>query len=200
LTIPAGFLQFPLYDTNLPVPMQFGSLGFHVSAHLLRAFDLTGLQYGMPDFRLTADRKWLSTELQQDFDNRLECLSKDLQFISEKTQWMYPNQTLSQTYVDLGALNFAFDAYKNYVSEKGEEGHLSGVYLNNEQLFFTSFAQSMCESVRPEKAIIKSEYQTTLPNELRVMTVLRHSQRFAQVFGCKESSSMRAEQTCHLWR
>ncbi|CAG2167080.1 unnamed protein product [Oppiella nova] len=199
LTIPAGFLQFPLYDTNLPVPMQFGSLGFHVAAHLLRAFDLTGLQYGMPDFRLSSEQKWRSPDGQQDFDNSLECLSKDLQYLSEKTQLMYPNLTLSQTYIDVGALELAFAAYKNYVSEKGEEGHLSGVYLNSEQLFYTSFAQSMCESVRPERALIKSEIQTTLPNELRVMTVLRHSSRFAQLFRCKDSSSMRAEQTCHLW-
>jgi len=113
---------------------------------------------------------------------------------------MYPNITLSQTYIDMGALQFAYDAYKNYISEKGEEGRLSGISLNNEQLFYTSFAQSMCASVRPQKALILSEYQTTLPNELRVLTVLRHSRRFAQVFGCKESSTMRAQQTCHLWR
>ncbi|CAG2113563.1 unnamed protein product [Medioppia subpectinata] len=155
LTLAAGFLQFPLYDKNLPIAMQFGSLGFHVSAQLLRAFDLTGLQYGS-DFRLTSDRKWITEERQLDFDTRLECLSKDLQFISEKTQWMYPNLTLSQTYIDVGALDFAFDAYKNFVSEKGEEAQLSGLNLNNEQLF-------------------------------------------AQVFGCKESAPMIAEQTCHLW-
>jgi predicted metalloendopeptidase len=89
LTIPAGFLQFPLYDTNLPVPMQFGSLGFHVAAHLLRAFDLMGLQYGMPDFRLSNEQKWRSPDGQQDFDNSLECLSKDLQYLSEKTQLVY---------------------------------------------------------------------------------------------------------------
>jgi predicted metalloendopeptidase len=54
---------------------------------------------------------------------------------------MYPNLTLSQSYADVGALKFAFDAYKNFISEKGEEGPLPGVYLSNEQLFFISFAQ-----------------------------------------------------------
>ena len=54
---------------------------------------------------------------------------------------MYPNLTVSQTYTDVGALKFAFDAYRNFISEKGEEGSLPGAYLNNEQLFFTSFAQ-----------------------------------------------------------
>ncbi len=49
--------------------------------------------------------------------------------------------TLSQTYVDVGALNFAYKGYKNMVSEKGERGHLPGVYLNNDQLFYLAFAQ-----------------------------------------------------------
>jgi len=49
--------------------------------------------------------------------------------------------TLSQTYIDIGALKFAYEGYKNFVSEKGEHGHLPGVYLNNDQLFYISFAQ-----------------------------------------------------------
>ncbi len=86
LTIPAGFLQYPIYDTSLPVSMQFGSFGFHVTAELLRAFDLTGLQYGLPDFRLSAQQTWLPTEEKQRFDNRLQCLLSDLQYHSDRTQ------------------------------------------------------------------------------------------------------------------
>ena len=61
---------------------------------------------------------------------------------------MFPNLTLSQTYIDIGALKFAFDAYRNFISEKGEEGSLPGAYLNNEQLFFTSFAQVFVNSLK----------------------------------------------------
>ena len=85
LTLPAGFLQFPLFDTSLPVPMQFGSLGFHLSAQLLRAFDLTGLQYGLPDFRLSTEQTWITDQDKQEFDSRLQCLSSDLQDLSEKS-------------------------------------------------------------------------------------------------------------------
>ncbi|XP_054159304.1 endothelin-converting enzyme 1-like [Oppia nitens] len=199
LTIAAGFLQTPLFDTNLPVPIQFASLGFHVATHMLRAFDLVGLEYGIPDFRLSTDQTWITPEGRQNLDNRLECLLKDLQNLSDKTQWIYPNLTLSQTYIDIGALNIAFDAYNNYVSEKGEEGQLSGVYLNSQQLFYVSFAQSMCQSIRPQKSIIKSEVMTTLPSELRVATVLRHSYKFAEAFGCPETATMRAQSSCQLW-
>jgi len=86
LTIPAGFLQYPIYDTSLPVSMQFGSLGFQLTAELLRAFDLTGLQYGLPDFRLSTEQTWLPTEDKLNLDNRLQCLLTDLQYNSEQTQ------------------------------------------------------------------------------------------------------------------
>ena len=89
LTLPAGFLQFPLYDTSLPVPMQFGSLGFHLSAQLLRAFDLTGLQYGLPDFRLSADQTWIAEEDKQVLDSRLQCLTSELQYLSDKTRSVF---------------------------------------------------------------------------------------------------------------
>lgn len=86
LTIPAGFLQYPLYENSLPAAIQFGSLGFHVASQLLRAFDLTGLQYGMPDFRLSADQTWIDAQLKQDFDSRLQCLSTELNYLSDKSQ------------------------------------------------------------------------------------------------------------------
>lgn len=86
LTVPAGILQFPIFDTKLPLAMQFGSFGFQATSQLLRAFDLKGLQYGLPDFRLSATRPWFSSEDQQHFDERLQCLYGDLQKYEENTQ------------------------------------------------------------------------------------------------------------------
>ncbi len=57
----------------------------------------------------------------------------------------------------------------------------------------------MCESVRPQKLTVLSEYRTRLPSELRVMAVLRQSEGFSKAFGCGKSSQMQSEQLCHLW-
>ncbi len=54
----------------------------------------------------------------------------------------------------------------------------------------------MCESVLPQKSMVMSEYQTYLPSEVRVMTLLRQSETFSKAFGCKKSSD---EQLCYLW-
>lgn len=195
LTVPAGILQFPIYDTSLPLSMQFGSLGFQLTAELMRAFDLTGLQYGPPDFRLSTQQTWLSSEAKLDLENRLQCLSSDIQNYYNN---MNPNSTLSQTYSDIGALKFAFETYKKRSEQIGENGQLSGVYLNNDQLFYVSFAQSMCESIRPLKSVL-SEHRTRLPSEMRVMSVLRQSEGFSKTFCCEKSSQMQSEQSCHLW-
>jgi len=66
------------------LPIQFGSLGFHVASQLLRALRYNGLQYGLPDFRLSSEHSWLPSEERQDFDNRLQCLSNDLVYLSDK--------------------------------------------------------------------------------------------------------------------
>lgn len=54
---------------------------------------------------------------------------------------MNPNTTFSQTYIDIGALQFAFDAYQAIVGNIGVEGTLPGLKRSNDQLFFISFAQ-----------------------------------------------------------
>jgi len=198
LIIPSGILQFPLFDVTLPSAMAFGSFGFQVTAEMLKAFDMIGIQYGMPDFRLSRTHSWLPDEAQKLLDEKLLCLYDELQEINMKTQTISPNLTLSQAYIDIGAMKFAFDSYKRWISMKGDSGVLSGIDSNNDQLFFISFAQSMCEANRPQKSFVLTESQTQMTSQDRVMTILRQSERFANAFGCT-SSAMKSNHMCHLW-
>jgi len=59
--------------------------------------------------------------------------------------------------------------------------------------------QAMCESVNPQKSLVMSGYETRLPSDIRVMTVLRQSRNFATVFGCDRSTNMASDHTCDLW-
>jgi endothelin-converting enzyme len=43
LIVPAGLLQFPIYDYTLPLYMNFGSMGSLLAHYLIHAID----QYGM---------------------------------------------------------------------------------------------------------------------------------------------------------
>lgn len=77
LTVPAGILQPPIFDTTLPTAIKLGGLGFHVTSQLLKAFDVVGLQYSRTDNRL--DPHSISGEAKEILHERLECLYSDLQ-------------------------------------------------------------------------------------------------------------------------
>ena len=75
LYVPFGLLNLPFYSPNEPKSMQFGALGYHVAVNMLKAFDLTGLHYGLPDGRLTAANQ---TGQSYQFRSALNCLQDDL--------------------------------------------------------------------------------------------------------------------------
>jgi len=80
LTVASGILQYPIYDRSLPISQQFGSIGFQVSAQLLRSLDSIGLQYSSQnDFRLiTENNDGFYTDVKQYLDERLRCLYHNL--------------------------------------------------------------------------------------------------------------------------
>ena len=79
LFVPAAILQLPYYDQHSPIAIQFGSLGFHLASHMLKAFDLIGLYYNLPDGRLSNNRKFIEDV---DLNRGLRCLSRQINSIS----------------------------------------------------------------------------------------------------------------------
>ncbi|OTF78983.1 endothelin-converting enzyme 1-like protein [Euroglyphus maynei] len=81
LFLPAAILQLPYYDQQAPMAIQFASLGFHVASHMLKAFDLNGLYYNLPDGRLSNNRKFVENI---DLNRGLRCLSRQINSISNQ--------------------------------------------------------------------------------------------------------------------
>ena len=72
LYVPFGMLRVPFYNPSEPHSMQFGALGFQVASQMLKAFDLTGLHYGLPDGRLLSN---LTVGQDNNFNSALGCLA-----------------------------------------------------------------------------------------------------------------------------
>jgi len=188
LYVPFGVLRLPYFSSAEPHVMQFGALGFQVASQMLRAFDLTGLYYGLPDGRLSAN--W-THEDSWTFNSQLSCLEDDV-----SAHHIKANETLSQTYVDIGALKMAWLAYKEYASKQTRETVLPSLPFNSEQLFFLSFGQSMCSNARPETVDYLWETTSQLPDSWRVNSVLRQSNIFTDAFKCSKALQ---KQQCNLW-
>ncbi|KAH7642819.1 endothelin-converting enzyme 1-like protein [Dermatophagoides farinae] len=206
LFIPAGILQLPYYDQQAPSAIQFGSLGVHVASHMLKAFDLNGLYYNLPDGRLSNNRQFIENI---DLNRGLRCLSRQINAISNQF-----NTSVSQTYIDLGALNMAWLAYKQYESNRPEQSpRLPSLPFTNDQLFFVAFAQTLCTNVKPKTMQTlyddKNNHQTLsitepLPESLRVNVLFSQFSTFHNVFQCVDETKSNAAaavsfEQCHLW-
>lgn len=76
LYIPAAVLQPPLYNPEELFVIQYGSMGFHIASQILKAFDLIGLNYGLPDGRLSPDRTFIDDV---DLNRGLRCLRRNIE-------------------------------------------------------------------------------------------------------------------------
>lgn len=84
LFIPAGMLNIPYYDIQAPRVAHFGAIGFQIASKMLNAFDLIGLQYNLPDGRLSNNRKFVDNG---DLNRNLNCIQKRIESISNKVNY-----------------------------------------------------------------------------------------------------------------
>ncbi|GBN14363.1 hypothetical protein AVEN_231855-1 [Araneus ventricosus] len=110
-----------------------------------------------------------------------------------------PELTVGSLVADIGGVKIAYEAYRRHAEEEGETGELPGVDINNQQLFFISYAQSLCQIIKPEKLMSLQESSTQLPEELRVLGTLQQLPEFSGVFSCSSSSLMNSQRHCHVW-
>ncbi|KAI0221725.1 Neprilysin-1 [Lamellibrachia satsuma] len=154
IVIPAAFLQPPIYSETYPKSVSFGGIGFVVGHELTHGFDDLGRQF---DINGNA-KQWWSKEVIEKFNQRAQCIVNQYSSytVSEVGMNVNGKLTLGENIADNGGLKESFfalrlpvshlsdrlQAYRNWVSRQGrEEDVLPGLNLDNNQLFFLSFAQ-----------------------------------------------------------
>jgi predicted metalloendopeptidase len=197
LYVASGLLQHPLFDPTLPLAMKFGAFGFRVAAKIMQTLDMKGIHYNnFGELKTQYDEGWISEDTAMAYNQSMYCLMDEIGASAAALHAVSinPELTQRQTFADVGALKYAFKAYKNEAGKHGEENILPGLGQSNDKLFFVSMAQSMCEAVRPGYAATYNGIKTTLPPELRLKTILRQIPQFAETFSCGPSSEV-----CSLW-
>uniref|UniRef100_A0A3B5M6J5 Neprilysin n=1 Tax=Xiphophorus couchianus TaxID=32473 RepID=A0A3B5M6J5_9TELE len=109
------------------------------------------------------------------------------------------NNTLGENIADNGGIRQAYQAYKNFVKQHGEEPQLPGIDLSHDQLFFLNFAQIWCGSHRPEQAVNSIKVDVHSPGMFRVLGSLQNFPEFAKAFNCNKSSNMVSDNVCRVW-
>ncbi len=195
IVFPAGIMQFPVFDVNVPQYLSYGAFG-SVSGHeLSHAFDSTGRHYDQ-NGNFT---DWWTNATVENFKERAECFVNQYANFTvdgpdDKPLHVNGRLTLGENIADAGGLGAAFKAWQKRAVENPNQ-NLPGLdFFSQEQLFFVNYANWWCGKTRKETAIQRIYLDPHAPKEARILGTMANSRDFRESFECKVK-----EPVCELW-
>uniref|UniRef100_A0A0N4ZW47 Peptidase_M13 domain-containing protein n=1 Tax=Parastrongyloides trichosuri TaxID=131310 RepID=A0A0N4ZW47_PARTI len=195
-----GLLRKPTYDNEFLTSMKYGGYGSIIGHEIIHGFSEEGLSYNgkkenvniFSDYSLEEYNKRKKCILSQ-YSNHVESISK----INVNGKL-----TLSENIADNGGIKIAYNAYKKYSEKYGSEKNESPRFnkYSNEQLFFISFAQSMCRKMNSAGGKDTIENDDHSPSEARVLLTLGNYKEFSNAFNCPVGSRMNPSSRCEVWK
>ncbi|XP_054719596.1 endothelin-converting enzyme-like 1 [Uloborus diversus] len=195
LVVPAGIFENPLFDFHAPLAVKYGALAAHVANKLGEVFDDKGINYN--EYGVLKD--WAGNSSVMAFKRREQCLKNIIANYSLNDVTANADLTVGSLIAEIGGVKLAYEAYIRHAKEANEVDELPGVTITNKQLFFVSYAQSLCQNMRPEKLMYEKDASTYLPNQLRVLGTLQQLPQFSAAFSCPRNSIVNSREYCSLW-
>ncbi|XP_056155617.1 phosphate-regulating neutral endopeptidase PHEX [Lampris incognitus] len=202
IRFPAGELQKPFFwGREYPRSLSYGAIGVIVGHELTHGFDNNGRKY---DKNGNLDQWWSNSSIAA-FNEKTQCMIDQYNSYHWKEAGLNVKgkRTLAENIADNGGIREAFRAYRRWVdnSRNGvEEPLLPGVGLNNNQLFFLSYAHVRCNSYRPEAAREQIQSGAHSPPRFRVIGAMSNYEEFSKAFNCPVSPVMnRGDKSCRVW-
>uniref|UniRef100_A0A8C5GKF4 Phosphate regulating endopeptidase homolog, X-linked n=1 Tax=Gouania willdenowi TaxID=441366 RepID=A0A8C5GKF4_GOUWI len=202
IRFPAGELQKPFFwGREYPRSLSYGAIGVIVGHELTHGFDNNGRKF---DKNGNLDQWWSNSSVTA-FNEKTQCMVDQYNAYHWEEAGLHVRgkRTLAENIADNGGIREAFRAYRRWVDESrgGVEEHLlPGVELNNNQLFFLSYAHVRCNTYRPEAAREQIQSGAHSPPKYRVIGAMSNYEEFRKVFSCPDSSVMnRGAKSCRVW-
>lgn len=195
IVFPAGIMQFPVFDVDVPAYMSYGAFGSVAGHELSHAFDSTGRHYDQNGNYTD----WWSESTVKAFKEKTEC------FVSQYANFTVPGPddkplhvngrlTLGENIADAGGLSASFQAWKRRAAEKANKDLPGLEHFSQEQLFFVSYSNWWCGKTRKDTAINRIYTDPHAPKWARILGTMANSREFRESFQCKAK-----EPTCKLW-
>ncbi|KAL5435389.1 hypothetical protein PMIN07_011990 [Paraphaeosphaeria minitans] len=195
IVFPAGIMQFPVFDVNVPAYMSYGAFGSVAGHELSHAFDSTGRHYD----QIGNYTDWWSNETVKAFQKRAEC------FVDQYANFTVPGSddkplhvngrlTLGENIADAGGLSASYQAWKRRAHEKPNQNLPGLEHFTQDQLFFVTYSNWWCGKSRKETAIQRIYTDPHAPKWARILGTMANSREFKESFKCKEKKP-----TCQLW-
>ncbi|XP_075747605.1 neprilysin-1-like isoform X2 [Rhipicephalus microplus] len=183
----AGMLLEPFSYLDVPIYVNYGTVGFVAGHEIIHAFDDRGIT--IDEFGVDFEKDQWSNATRQEFNRRMQSL---IDFYA-KTFQVNGSHTRNENLADTSAARFSFKSYRH------EQGPTKARVLpgfekyTNDQLYFLSFASIWCNNNKYDPNSIYSN------NHARVNGPLMNLDEFAETFQCSRGSKMNPTQKAPVW-
>ncbi|XP_014469079.1 PREDICTED: endothelin-converting enzyme 1-like isoform X2 [Dinoponera quadriceps] len=145
MIIPAAVVQDPYFAPDIPLAINYGAIGMIIGHELAHSVDSTGMKYNKFGNEITMD-----VETAQAYKERMKCFIDQYNnyTLTAANEYRAAIQldgvfTRNENIADNIGLEIAFAAFQRHKLTAGSQPRLTGLTdINDEQLFFLSFANS----------------------------------------------------------
>ena len=182
MTIPAGILHPPFYDSNRSTAWNLGGIGNVIAHEMTHGFDSDG-------------RPWFTEEEEAEYEKKSKQIEK-LFTVPYMDSTIDGKLTLMENIADLGGLSISLEALRGEMQGKSAAERHKML-----KEYFTSYAVSWRNKDRKKKAEIASRSDKHAPPELRVNKILSQLPEFYETYGLQQGDRLwvSPEQRVTIW-
>ncbi|KAH8409701.1 hypothetical protein KR222_002058 [Zaprionus bogoriensis] len=200
ISIPVALLQ-PLYfwDPKYPQALRYATLGYMLAHEMIHGFDEDGSKFDAQGNLAP----WWDPKSIYEFEEKRKCFQAQYHNYKYGDKDQQPRRDQSENIADNAGVKLAYAAYEHWLrqqpSEVAQQETLPGLELDNRQLFFLAFAQSLCDDVQSQYKTFMAVLDNHSPSMYRVIGSLSNFQEFSWVFKCPQRAKMDPEFKCAIY-
>ena len=191
INFPAGILQPPFFDPEMPAAVNLGGIGMVIGHELTHGFDDSGRKFDLNGNM----NDWWSAADATAFESRAQC------FVEQYGAYevlpgvkLNGKLTLGENTADNGGLLVAGLAVDKL---PGAADTWQG--FTPRQLLYLGFSQVWCQNRTEQTARMLAQVDSHSAARERVIGPLSNSAEFAKAFSCKPGDPMVAPKACRVW-
>ena len=188
ITFPAGILQAPFFEPDADPAINYGAIGAVIGHEIGHGFDDQGRRYDA-EGRL---RDWWTAETNERFIERSDGLVAQYnEFCPFEELCVNGRLALGENIGDLGGMQMAYTAWRNYVEanyEGGEAPVIDG--FTGDQRFFLAWAQVWRTMYRDDALRAQLVNGPHSPGMYRINGVVRNIDAWYDAFGVTEEHEL----------
>ncbi|CAG2053435.1 unnamed protein product, partial [Timema podura] len=197
VVVPYRLLMSPFFHRHYPLSILYGTLGMQVASAVVSSILPWNVLLNPSGRLLSQDNPIVNQSLRAARWPRRFITER---IVKNQATEHVANQTALQTVIDISALKQAYNALVQAVNRLPHTHQPALEQLENDALFFLSYAQSLCSVSTVQQQDIDTSLSSKLEGSKLLRISLQQVPAFSDAYGCSADSSYLHSQLCEeIW-